>query len=824
MRFYFLILLLGGALNVSAQYSIRGKITDSNTGEPVQGVLVRLDDAERSVVSSATGDYIIDDLPEGAYLVEVSHISYNNIAREININNDVDLDFVLTASTLMAEDVIVRSTRANETVPVTYSEMNAEEIRKQNQGQDLPFLLNLMPSVVSTSDAGAGIGYTGIRIRGTDPTRINVTINGVPLNDSESQGVFWVNIPDIASSTQSIQVQRGVGTSTNGAAAFGATINLQTNHLDQEPYAEFINGIGSFGTRRHTFNFGTGLISDHWAVDGRLSGINSDGYIDRASSDLNSYYFSAGYYSENTIIKGIMFGGDERTYQSWYGTPEAVLNNDPEGIEQVIINNGLDDEQTENMRTAGRTFNWYLYPDQVDDYGQDHYQLHASHRFSDKLLAQATLHYTYGSGFFEQYERDAVFADYGLEDIIIGDSVITSTDLVQRRWLDNHFYGTTFSLNFTPDNKTEIITGGGWNSYDGDHFGQVIWAENAAGNVEKDYKYYDNNGEKRDLNMYVKATREFGESWHVFADLQYRGIRYSVSGIDNDQRPLAVDTDYSFFNPKFGLSYSPNGSSSLYASFSVANREPVRTDFIDNEDVPEPERLNNFEAGYRFRRGNLSFEANAYYMGYRDQLVLTGELNDVGSSLRRNVESSYRAGIELQGAWQITPSLVWQANATFSRNKIDKFNEVIYDYGPNFNEFNVIVNTYEDTDIAYSPSVIAASQLSFRIFQGMIVDSDKMEISLLSKYVGEQFLDNTSNESRKIDDYFVNDLRITYGFRSRVIKGFDLTLQVNNIFGEEYSANGYTFGYRAGADYEVRENYYYPQALTNYLLTLGIRI
>ncbi|MEJ2006100.1 MAG: TonB-dependent receptor, partial [Cyclobacteriaceae bacterium] len=497
-----------------------------------------------------------------------------------------------------------------------------------------------------------------------------VTINGVPLNDSESQGVFWVNTPDIASSTQSIQVQRGVGTSTNGAAAFGATINLQTNHLEQDPYAEFINGVGSFSTRRHTFNFGTGLIRDHWAVDGRISRINSDGYIDRASSDLDSYYFSAGYYGKNTIVKGIIFGGNERTYQSWYGTPEAVLENDAEGIEEVIINNGLDEEQAENMRTAGRTFNWYLYPDQVDDYGQDHYQLHTSHRFSDKVTAQLTFHYTYGSGFFEQYERDADFGEYGIDPITIGDTTISSSDLIQRRWLDNHFYGTTFSLNINPDDATEIIFGGGWNNYDGDHFGQLLWSEYASGNVPKDYKYYDNTGKKRDLNAYVKAIRQLGVNWNVFIDLQYRGIQYSVDGVDNDQRLLDVSEEFSFFNPKLGFSYTLNEKSSLYASFAVANREPVRTDFIDNEEVPEPERLNNFEVGYRFRKGNLAFEANGYFMDYRNQLVLTGELNDVGSSLRRNVANSYRAGIELQAAIQVTSSISWQANATFSRNKI----------------------------------------------------------------------------------------------------------------------------------------------------------
>ena len=824
MRFLFWLLLLSSTTRVAAQFDVRGTIISAQSGENVPGAVIQIGNLQKAVTSGTTGDFVLNGVPEGSHLLRIRHVSFQDTTLELTVDRDLFLEILLDERTIMAEDVIVRSTRAGENAPVTYSEMNKEEIRAQNQGQDLPFVLNFLPSVVTTSDAGAGIGYTGIRIRGTDPTRINVTINGVPLNDSESQGVFWVNIPDIASSAQSIQVQRGVGTSTNGAAAFGATINLATTHLDQDPYAEFVNGIGSFKTRRHTFSFGTGLINDHWAVDGRISRINSDGYIDRASSDLDAYYFSAGYFSKKTIIKGILFGGDERTYQSWYGTPEAVLRNDPEGIEEVIINNGLDQEQAENMRTAGRTFNWYLYPDQVDDYGQDHFQLHASHRFSDAVTAQLTLHYTYGSGFFEQYERNADFADYGLDDAVVGDEIITSTDLVQRRWLDNHFYGTTFSLTYTPQSTTEIIFGGGWNTYDGDHFGEVIWTESAFGNVPKDFRYYDNVGEKQDINTYLKFSHLIGTSLQVFADLQYRGITYQTIGIDNDQRAIDVDADFNFFNPKAGVSYAPNGNSTIYASFAVANREPVRTDFIDNPEAPEAERLNNLEAGYRYSGNRIAFEANAYYMGYKDQLVLTGELNDVGSALRANVDRSYRAGIELQAAWQPSRNLLWQANATFSRNRIEEFNEVIYDYGPAFDEFNVIVNTYEDTDIAYSPSVIAGSQLHYTLFRNGITEGDQLELSLLSKSVGDQYLDNTSNDDRKIDAYFVNDLRIRYGIRDRFFEAIDITFQVNNLFGTRYSANGYTFGYQGGPDYVVRENYFYPQALTNYLLTLGIRI
>ncbi len=824
MKLIFTVLLFISTLTAFPQNRIDGIVIDQADGEGIPGATVEIKSLGRAVITNPDGTFTIPGIPEGTYEFRISHVSYMNVNLDIDIPSEDNIEIRLEARTFMAEEVIVKSTRAGKTAPVTYSEMNQEEIKNMNQGQDLPFVLNFMPSVVTTSDAGAGIGYTGIRIRGSDATRINVTINGVPLNDSESQGVYWVDIPDIASSTQSIQVQRGVGTSTNGAGAFGGTINLQTNHLDADPYAELINGIGSFGTRRHTLNFGTGLLKQHWAIDGRLSKIESNGYIDRASSDLDSYYFSAGYYGKKTIVKALMFGGDERTYQSWYGTPEAVLDNDAEGIENVIINNGLDEEQAENMRTAGRTFNWYLYENQVDDYQQDHYQLHASHRFSDRVTAQVALHYTYGRGFYEQYRRDDDYADYGLDDVVVGGTVLTSTDLVRRRWLDNDFYGMTYALMYKPGNSTELTLGGGWNRYSGGHFGEIIWTETAAGNVPKDYRYYDNTGDKDDFNTYLKAVHQLNRRWQIFGDLQFRRIDYAINGVDNDLRALDLATEYNFFNPKAGLSFMPGERSTVYASFAVANREPVRTDFIDNPETPEPERLNNLEIGYRLSGSMFSFEANGYWMGYRDQLVLTGELNDVGSPLRRNVADSYRAGIELQVGWSISPKFSWQANATFSSNKIKSFTEVIYDYGPAFDEFNVIENIYKNTDIAYSPSVIAASQLTWKVLNGAFHSEDRLEVSLLSKYVGDQYLDNTSNESRKIDDYFVNDLRLRYSIENWVFSGIDFTLQVNNVFSERFSSNGYTFGYQGGPDYVVRENYYYPQALANYMITLGIRI
>ncbi len=820
MRFLLLMLFSGIAACASAQVTVTGVVKDATDQTPVSGANVRIPALNKGVTTSDDGTFTLRGLATGTYSLVITHVTYETLRRELDTQSASGLDLLLTPATLLADEVIVTSTRASEQMPVTYSSMEEEEIEKLNNGQDLPYVLNFTPSLVTTSDAGAGIGYTGLRIRGSDATRVNVTINGVPLNDSESQGVFWVNIPDLVSSTQSIQIQRGVGTSTNGAGAFGGTINLETSGRTEDAYGALVNTVGSFGTRRHTLNFGTGLLNGHWTMDGRLSKINSDGYIDRASSDLDGYYFSAGYYGEKTMIKGIVFGGSEVTYQSWYGTPEAVLENDPEGIEAVIINNGLDEEQAENMRTSGRTFNWYLYEDQVDDYKQDHYQLHLSHRFSNELTATMALHYTYGRGFFEQFRREDDFADYGAEPPVLGDSVIESTDLVRRRWLDNDFYGTTFSLQYRPGRNLDLTLGGAWNYYDGDHFGEVIWAEIATP-LPKGYRYYDNVGEKEDFNTYIKADLSLNDRLSVFGDLQYRFIDYQTYGVDSDLRAIDVDADYHFVNPKFGANYALSDQSGLYGSFAIGNREPVRNDFIDSETRPEHETLRNVELGYR-HSGRVTFEANAYLMDYKNQLVLTGELNDVGSPIRRNVDRSYRAGIELQASLPLADNLYWQVNGTLSRNKIKEFTEVIYDYGPAFDEFNIIENTYSDTDISFSPNVIGASRLSWNFSRNVLGD-DNVELSLLSKYVGSQYLDNTSNENRRIDAYFVNDMQLRYTVRDFLLKELSLTLQVNNIFDEEYASNGYTFGYQGGPDYVVRENYFYPQALRNFLLTLSVK-
>lgn len=808
------VMMLTGLI-VFAQNTIKGKVTDVISGESVYGANIRLKSTFRGASTNPEGNYLIERISNGTYVLSISAIGYVTIEREIEVDGDVVLNLQLTPKVRGLDDVVVTATRAGEKTPTTYTNVSGEEIQKQNLGQDLPFLLNWTPSVVTTSDAGAGIGYTGIRIRGSDPTRINVTINGIPVNDSESQGVFWVNTPDFASSASDIQVQRGVGTSTNGAGAFGGSINILTSGLSQEAKAQVNTSFGSFNTQKYNALFSTGLLKDKWAFEGRLSQITSDGFVDRASSDLQSYYLSGGYFGKRASVKFITFGGSEVTYQSWFGTPEARLRNDAAGIEAVIANNGYTQEQAENLRNSGRSFNFYLYDNQVDDYGQDHYQLHMSHTINDEWDLNLAGHYTDGGGFFEEFRNADSLADYGIPDVVIGGATITRSDLIRRRWLDNDFYGMVFDLNYTKDNL-EATFGGAANEYIGRHFGEVIWAR-FAGNSNIRQRYYESRSEKIDFNSYLKLNLQVNEKLNLFGDLQYRFVDYSGLGVDNDLRPIDFDNNYNFFNPKFGATYQLNQRANVYASFAVGNKEPNRSDIIDATPGTSPshETLNNLEMGYRHQSANHAIEINYYFMDYKNQLVLTGEVNDVGAGVRTNVPDSYRTGIEISGMVRLSDRLSWSANAAFSRNRIKTFDEIIFDFGPGFDEFNEVRTSFEDTDISFSPSIVAGSQLAFRPASGF-------EVALLSKYVGDQFLDNTSNENRKIDAFFVNDLRVNYAFRTNLIKEVSVNLLVNNLLNTEYESNGYTFGYFGGLNFEVRENYFYPQAGTNFLLSLGL--
>ena len=685
------------------------------------------------------------------------------------------------------DEVIVRATRANAKSAMAFTNVLQGELRKQNLGQDIPFLLNSTPSVVVNSDAGAGVGYTGIRVRGSDATRVNVTLNGVPLNDAESQGVFWVNMPDFASSVQSIQIQRGVGTSTNGAGAFGATINVQTNAYQPEPYAETNATAGSFNTRKINAIFGTGLLKGKFVVDARLSKITSDGYIDRAASDLKSFYVSGGYYGTKSFVRLNVFSGKEITYQSWEGVPESLLK-------------------------TNRTFNPYTYDNQVDDYQQDHYQLISSHELGNQWRLNATLHYTKGRGFYEQSKTDDELSNYGLPDVILGTSSIKKSDIVRRRWLDNDFYGAVWALDYEGEGKLKTNFGGGWNRYTGKHFGEVIWARFAStGNIR--HRYYDNDATKTDFNVYGKAFYQINPKLNVFADLQIRTVNYTFLGFDNTLKNVDQTASLTFFNPKFGLTYELSADGSLYASYSIGNKEPNRNDYTESSPNSRPlaEHLADLEMGYKLKTERFMLNIGGYLMNYRDQLIATGQLNDVGAATRVNVPKSYRAGIEIELSAVLCQKLRWAGNVTFSQNKVKDFAE----YFDNYDTGGQEIVKHTETDIAFSPNTILSSQLVYAPYKAV-------EIALLSKYVGAQFLDNTSNDARKLNAFFVNDLRAAYSLHPKWMQEITFSLLVNNLLNQLYEPNGYTFSYVSEGK-TTTENFYYPQAGINFLAAIRLK-
>lgn len=768
-----------------AQFSIGGKVQDSRNQQFLSGATVLLSNGQ-SAQTNNEGVFSFKNLPAGNYKLKVSFVGYETFSQNLNVSADLNIEVKLKLAALFGDEVVIKSTRASEQTATTYRNLSKAEIEKNNVGQDLPFVLNQTPGVVVTSDAGAGIGYTGIRIRGSDATRINVTLNGIPFNDPESQGTFFVNLPDFVSSADNIQVQRGVGTSTNGAGAFGASINLQTTTRHDTAYAELNNTFGSFNTSKNTINFGSGLINNQFTFDGRLSKISSDGYIDRASSRLKSYFLTGAWYGKNTLIRANVFSGTEKTYQAWGGVPEELL-------------------------TTNRTFNGFTYEDQTDNYTQDHYQLLYAHRFSPKLSINGALHYTYGRGYYEEYKKDQDFAKYGLLPIVLGGTTINQTDLIRRRWLDNDFYGMTYNLTYQPEDGLELTLGGAYNEYNGDHFGEVIWAQYASQSKIRE-RYYNNNGFKTDFNSYAKLSYQRG-LWSYYADLQYRRVSHEFVGFDTNLQNLQQAVLFNFFNPKAGVTYQLNDNDQLYASIAVANKEPNREDLTNSSPSsrPQSERLIDWELGYRVKRNRFDWTANAYYMQYQNQLILTGEINDVGAYTRQNVPDSYRLGLEIDGKWQINTRWTWAANVAISRNKIKNYINFI----DNFDNNTQVATTYRNTDIAFSPSVVAGSELGFKPF-------DRAEIALLSKYVGRQFLDNTANSKAQLDAFLVNDLRLSYQFRPKAIKNIGMSVLINNLFNEFYETNGFTFSAISGGELS-RSNAFFPQATRNFLFSLNMK-
>jgi iron complex outermembrane receptor protein len=685
--------------------------------------------------------------------------------------------------------VEVRATRAGNLAPFAKTNLNNAAIEKQNLGQDLPFLLNQTPSTVVNSDAGNGVGYTGIRIRGTDAARINVTLNGIPYNDAESQGSFFVDLPDFASSLNSIQVQRGVGTSSNGAGAFGGTINLSTNELITNPYGEFNNSYGSFNTWKNTIKVGTGLMGGHFTTDIRLSNITSDGYIDRASSDLKSYYLSSAYISDKTTFRLNIFSGKEKTYQAWYGVSEADLKTN----------------RTTNY--AGMEKPGSPYDNETDNYKQDHYQFFYNQRFNPNLTFNTGLFYVKGKGYYEQYKGDESYADYGLPNQVKGTETITSSDFIRQLWLDNDYFGDVFSLLYQTG-KTQLTFGGAVTKYIGNHYGDLIWAK--EGMSEPKHRWYDLNAWKNDASTYAKWQQEVLPNFQVYTDLQFRTVRYRIDGF-RDNPDLRINNRYNFFNPKAGISYH-NNDVLAYASYSIGKKEPNRDDFEAGvNQLPKPERLHDLEIGLEKKNKLYSLGATFYYMQYKDQLVLTGKVNDVGAYTRTNIDNSYRTGIELQAAALLADWLQLSGNLTLSRNKVLDFTEFVDDYDNGGQK----INTYSKTDIAFSPNTIGAATVK-------LIPIKSLEIDFLSKYVGKQYLDNTSNEARKLDKYFTEDVRVSYTFGHKFFKDISIIAQANNVFNKKYEPNGYTFSYLYNNDL-VTENYYYPMAGFNWTFGLNVK-
>jgi iron complex outermembrane recepter protein len=795
-------------MSAFAQFSIKGYVKDAADKNPLPGANLLIEDTSKGAHTGHNGSFNFSGLSEGNYTIIISYIGYTTQVIHLHVYRDIYVDVELERSPYLSEEVIVNATRADNRTPSTYTNVSKEMIQASNLGQDIPFLLSLTPSLIVSSDAGAGIGYTWMNIRGSDNSRINVTMNGIPLNDSESHGVWWVNMPDIASSTESIQIQRGVGTSTQGAASFGATISLQTNTLNDKPYAELFSSAGSFNSFRNTVSFGTGLLGSSLAFDGRISRITSDGYIDRSFSDLQSYYLSGGFYGKRTVVKAITFSGKEKTYQAWNGVPGNVLDTNrrfnPSGM-------FMDDQG-----------NMQFYDNETDNYQQDHYQLHFSHEINPLFTANTSLHYTYGRGYYEQYRQNDRFSRYGLPDAQINSTPISRTDLIRQRWLDNHFYGFTYSLNYNSLSRINGVLGGGYNIYEGSHFGEIIWARISQG-FDKGHRYYDNEARKGDLNSFIKLNYELSDGLFVFGDLQYRNIFYDFQGlgmVNNEVVTMDQRAEFNFLNPKAGVLYDNLSGHKAHVFFGVSNREPVRRDFTESspESRPRHETLRNLEIGYNFAMKSSMLGINFFLMDYKDQLILTGEINDVGGFTRTNIDKSYRMGLEFEYAVRATNWLELAGNITWSQNKIPEFTEFSDVYDEDWNWTGTDIVTYKNTDIAFSPSVVSAGLLNLQPIENG-------KISLQAKYVSNQYIDNTMSSERMLDPYLVNDLKMSYLIRSGIFRELEINVAIYNIFDRDYITNAWIYkGILGDSGLTALEDGYFPQAGRHFLAGLRLKL
>lgn len=779
------------------QFRVSGIVEETN-GTPLIGANIIIEGTFLGTSTVLSGEFVFKNVNKGNYVLKISYLGYETKREKINLQNDLIVKIVMERSVYLADEIIISTIRATETMPFASTTISKSEIREKNLVQDIPYLLRLTPSLVTTSDAGTGVGYTSFRIRGTDLTRINVTVNGIPLNDSESHGVWWVDLPDFISSVDDIQIQRGVGTSTNGAGAFGATVNLKTFTFSKMPFTEINSTAGSFNTFKNNIKIGSGLIDDKFSFEARMSKINSDGYIDRATANLKSFAVSGAYFGEKEMVRINIFSGKEKTYQAWDGVPSTILDSDR-------TYNGIG-QYTDEMG------NTKYYDNETDNYWQDHFQLLYSREISQYVYLNLALHYTGGKGYYEQYKEEEDYSDYQMNNILIGSDLLEKTDLIRRKWLDNDFYGVTYSLKYKKE-KWDASVGGAWNKYIGDHFGRVIWAR-FAGDSELNHEWYNNNAAKIDFNIYAKLNYFFSNKLNLYGDIQIRLLDYEIDGIDDDLRNITQEHVYRFANPKLGAYYRLNENQSTYFSFGIAHREPNRDNFIDADPsapVPIPEMLKDYELGYDFRSSNFRFSVNIYFMDYDNQLVLTGEINDVGSSVMSNVEKSYRGGIELQAATKILPQLEWDINITLSRNKIKNFTEHI----DNWDTWSQVSENLGETDLSFSPAIILGNTIQLKPFKDF-------EIRMFSKYVGKQYVDNTSDKSRILNPWFVNDLNFQYSFNPKWVDHIGINIQINNLFNEKYETNAWVYRYLEDGEDKIIDGYF-PQASRNFLIGLNLR-
>lgn len=770
----FLLFLFASIIANSQTFTLSGKVVDKDQ-KPLVGATVLIKELKKGTSSDFEGKFKLK-LAKGTYTIQVSYLGYQTKNQEITINKNEDVLFELSSENNVLDEVLVSAVRVKADAPVTHSNLTKKEIAKRNLGQDIPILMNYLPSVVSSSDAGAGIGYTYIRVRGSDASRVNVTVNGIPYNDAESQGTFWVNMGDFASSTQSLQLQRGVGTSTNGSGAFGASLNILTDAVSEEAGGEISNSFGSFGTRKHTVKFTTGKVNDHFEFAGRLSNIYSDGYIDRAFTDLKSYFLQGSYTDDNTLIKALVFGGKEHTYQAWAGIDATQL-------------------------ATNRRQNPYTYDNESDNYQQDHSQLHWNERLNDNWSTNVALNYTRGKGYFEQFKDGEDAADYN-------NLIADGSDVIVRRWLDNHFYVVNGNTTYNSE-KLEIISGFSYSKYKNDHYGEVIWGSDLAPNTNIRDKYYESNSRKSDWSIFSKATFNLSENLKTFIDLQGRFVNYKTSGLTSDRNPINVDKDYNFFNPKLGFTYKINNEHSLYASYARANREPNRNDFEGGNS--KHESLDDYEFGWRLSNNRVKLNTNIYYMNYQNQLILTGAIDpNTGEPLRASSGKSYRLGIEIDADIKLSEQVSMRPNIAFSRNINRDFHAKI----------DGELENLGDTPITFSPDIVFGNAFIYQ-------PTNNFQIAFLSKFVDKQYMSNFNSRVSKLDvleDFFTSDLNLVYTIETnKIFKSITFTALVNNIFNKEYVDRGYYYTY--DDDWSdpnkvttIDGSGYYPQATRNFLL------